>query len=326
MAEHREKVDRRLSREVVRRVIVPLCLDLGVRYVVKPYLGRYSDEDKTIKWGIGHKKHGDKRHRTSVQFTGIVYRDGEREEGATRSIEVDRRIGWSRKHDNRLVANEENVNVKIASFNETYNRLRTFTSFDLIQRFSGSAKGEVLGIGGSVTSSTEAHAHTEIETEKWGRTKQETVLEDHVRIAYPGPIRDDAGRMIEEGEIWLIERPVATLHTITPITQHGLWDCAEIVLDLENWTGERHGSILPDGEHWNVLKFGGLNDLAAFMRKDLVLRYKWLPRLRLSDEGRKALRWLEDESNRRVGPVEWERISVNENVSALEPSIITEDG
>ena len=53
----REKVDRRLSRDiVVRRVIVPLCLDLGVRYVVKPYLGRYSDEDKTIKWGIGHKK------------------------------------------------------------------------------------------------------------------------------------------------------------------------------------------------------------------------------------------------------------------------------
>ena len=40
-------------------------------------------------------------------FTGIVYRDGEKTEGETRSIEVDRRIGWSRKHDNRLVANEE---------------------------------------------------------------------------------------------------------------------------------------------------------------------------------------------------------------------------
>ena len=79
----------------------------------------------------------------------------------------------------------------------------------------------------------------------------------------------------EAGNIWLIERPVATLHTITPITQHGLWDCAEIALDLENWTGERPGSPLPDGEHWNVLKFAGLNDLAAFMRRDLVLRYKW---------------------------------------------------
>ena len=159
-----------------------------------------------------------------------------------------------RKHDNRLVANEENVNVKIASFNEQYNRIRTFTSLDLIQRFSGSAKGEVLGIGGSVQSSTEVHAHTEVETEKWGRTKQEMVLEDHVRIAYPGPILDADGRVVEAGNIWLIERPVATLHTITPITQHGLWDCAEIALDLENWTGERPGSILPDGEHWNVLE------------------------------------------------------------------------
>ena len=73
-----------MSQEVVRRVIVPLCLDLGARYIVKPYLGRYDDEDKTIGWGLGHKKHGDKRHRTSVTFTGIVYRDGDRTEGETR--------------------------------------------------------------------------------------------------------------------------------------------------------------------------------------------------------------------------------------------------
>ena len=143
----------------------------------------------------------------------------------------------------------------------------------------------MLGIGGSVQSSTEVHAHTEVETEKWGRTKQEMVLEDHVRIAYPGPILDADGRVVEAGNIWLIERPVATLHTITPITQHGLWDCAEIALDLENWTGKRPGSPLPDGEHWNVLKFAGLNDLAAFMRRDLVLRFKWSNRLRLSSEG-----------------------------------------
>ena len=336
MAEHRERVDLRMSREVVRRVIVPLCMDLGARYLVKPYLGRYDDDDKTIKWGLGHKRHGDKRHRTHATFSGIVYRDGDRTEGATRSIEVDRRIGWSRKHDNRLVANDETVNEKIASFNETFNKLRTFTSLDLIQRFSASAKGEVLGIGGSVTSSTEARAHTEVETEKFARNKQEKVVEDNVRIAYPGPILynedvyDDNGSIInrkdtiaEPGNVWLIERPVATLHTITPITQHGLWDCAELVLDLENWTGERAGSVVPGGEHWNVLRFAGLHDLAAFMRRDLVLRFKWSNRLRLSDEGKRALRWLEDESNRRVGPVEWERITVNENVSALEPSIIT---
>ena len=228
-----------MSQEIVRRVLIPLALDLGARYLVKPYLGKYDDEDKTIKWGLGHKRHGDKRHRTHATFTGIVYRDGERTEGQTRSIEVDRRIGWSRKHDNRLVANEENVNVKIASFNEQYNRIRTFSSLDLIQRFSGSAKARCWASADRCSPPTEVHAHTEVETESGGAPSREMVLEDHVRIAYPGPILDADGRVVEAGNVWLIDRPVATLHTITPITQHGLWDCAEVALDLENWTGER---------------------------------------------------------------------------------------
>ena len=54
-----------------------------------------------------------------------------------------------------------------------------------------------------------------------------------------------------------------------------------------------------------------------------MLRYKWLPGLKLSDESKRGLDWLQDEGNRKVGPVEWERIRVNENVSALEPTIIT---
>ena len=29
-----------------------------------------------------------------------------------------------------------------------------------------------------------------------------------------------------EGEIWLVERPVVTLQTATPMTQWGIWDCA----------------------------------------------------------------------------------------------------
>ena len=43
------------------------------------------------------------------------------------------------------------------------------------------------------------------------------------------------------------------------------------------------------------------------MRRDLVLRFKWSTKLRLSSEGKAALKWLEDEDNRRVGPVEWEK-------------------
>ena len=136
MAEHRERVDKRMSREVIRRVIIPLCLDLGARYLVTPYLGEYNDEEKTVKWGLGHKKHGDKRHRTHVTFQGINYRDGEKREGVTQSIEVDRHLGWSIKHDNRLVQNDETITRKIMSFEETFNKLRTFSSLDLIQRFS----------------------------------------------------------------------------------------------------------------------------------------------------------------------------------------------
>ena len=71
------------------------------------------------------------------------------------------------------------------------------------------------------------------------------------------------------------------------------------------------------------LEFSGVNELISFMEKSLVLRYKWLPDLKLSDESKRGLDWLSDERNRSVGPVEWEHVRVNKNVSALEPSIIT---
>ena len=67
--------------------------------------------------------------------------------------------------------NDETITRKIMSFEETFNKLRTFSSLDLIQRFSASAQGEIMGIGGSVSSSTEAHAHTEVETEKFNRNE-----------------------------------------------------------------------------------------------------------------------------------------------------------
>ena len=73
MAEHREQVDKRMMKQINRRVLTPLLIDLGARYLVKPYMGKYDDEEKTAKWGFGHKKHGDKRHRTTVTYLGINY-------------------------------------------------------------------------------------------------------------------------------------------------------------------------------------------------------------------------------------------------------------
>ena len=81
----------------------------------RPYLGAYDDGLKSLKIGLGHKDGGDKRHRTAVEFEGINYRDGETTEGKTREVVTDERIGWQRKHDNRLVPNRERVNEKIQS-------------------------------------------------------------------------------------------------------------------------------------------------------------------------------------------------------------------
>ena len=46
------------------------------------------------------------------------------------------------KHDNRLVQNDETITKKVVSYEETYNQIETFTSLDLMQRFSATAQGE----------------------------------------------------------------------------------------------------------------------------------------------------------------------------------------
>ena len=330
MTEHREQVDKRMMLEINRRVIMPLLIDLGARYLVKPYITKYDDEAKTAVWGFGHKKHGDQRHRTTVTYLGINYIDGETKDGKTYERVVERYSAWSVKHDNRLVQNDETITKKVVSYEETYNQIETLTSLDLMQRFSATAQGAVAGIGGSVTSTTEARAHSEVATNKYDRQKREVVLDASARICYPGPVyRDDfdangqiSGRtLVQEGEIWLVDKPIEVIHTVTPVEQEGIWD-AGIKLNLENWAGY-HGPM-PSGEHWNILELGSLTELQNFMSKDLVLQYKWLTKLRLSDESKRGLEWLMNENKRRVGPVYWNRVRVNENVAALEPTVLEE--
>ena len=214
-----------MMEQINRRVITPLLLDLGARYLVKPFIRTYDDEEKTAEWAFGYKKHGDKRMRTTVYYQGITYADGEKREGKAYQRVEDSYSAWSVKHDNRLVQNDETISKKVASFEETYNQIETFSSLDLIQRFSATAQGEVAGFGGSVTSSTEAHAHTEVKTNKYDRQKREVVLDTSARICYPGPVyRDDydtngqiSGRtLVQEGPIWLVDRPIEVIHTVTP--------------------------------------------------------------------------------------------------------------
>ena len=328
MAEHREQVDKRMMQRINRRVLMPLLIDLGARYLVSPYMGKYDDEEKSARWGFGHKRHGDKRHRTTVVYAGIAYTDGEKKEGKAYERVEERYSAWSVKHDNRLVQNDETVSKKVVAYEETYNQIETLTSLDLMQRFSATAQGEIAGIGGSVTNTTEVRAHTEVATDKYDLKRREVVLDTSARIYYPGPvyrdIYDESGqitgrKIVQEGEIWLVDRPIEVVHTVTPITQEGIWDAA-ITLNLEDWAGN-YGPM-PDGEHRNNLEFGNLSELLSFMNRELVLRYKWLPNLELSDESTRGRDWLADASNRRVGPVHWNRVRVNENVAALEPSVL----
>ena len=44
----------------------------------------------------------------------------------------------------------------------------------------------------------------------------------------------------------------------------------------------------------------------------------------LSDESKRGLEWIENEANRLVGPVHWNRVRINENVAALEPTVLEE--
>ena len=266
-----------------------------------------------------------------MEYAGINYIDGEMVQGKTYERVEERYSAWSVKHDNRLVQNDETVTKKVVSYEETYNQIETLTSLDLMTRFSATAQGEVAGFGGSVTTTTEARAHTEVGTNKYNRQKREVMLETGARILYPGPVYrddyDDDGRisgrtLVQEGEIWLVDRPVEVVHTVTPITQEGTWDAA-IKLDLENWAGN-YGVLCRMVSTGNVLEFGNLAELLSFMRRELVLRFKWLPDLRLSEESVRGRTWLAEEANRRVGPVYWNRVRVNENVAALEPTVLEE--
>ena len=323
----RERIDKEMSKQVVERVLKPLALDLGARRIRNhPYIRSYNHKAKNIEWLLGERKsashyHHHGRFRTRVEFQGITYVDGEKTEGLTRLVEMDHRVGWTRRHDNRLVANKEIVEETIVTFEETYNKIRSFSSLDVLAELTATAKGEVAGFGGSVTSHTSVQAHTELEVEKFNHKKTEKKIVDNVTIAYPGPVYGENGRIVTEGDVWLIERPIVTLQAITPVTQWGIWDCGKIKLDLYDWSGNH--SILPSGRHSNILEFNGLKELLDFMNRELVLQYRWSEKYRPSSKARAGMNWLADERNRYVGPVEWDRVRVNENTGSLEPTIVT---
>ena len=109
-------------------------------------------------------------------------------------------MGWSRRLDNRRVANRVTVAEKIISFEETFNKLRTFSSLDIMNQFTASAQGEISGIGGSVTNVQTTQAHTEVETEKMNHVKKERIIDDTSVLDYPGPILYESDVLDDNGK------------------------------------------------------------------------------------------------------------------------------
>ena len=329
------EIIRQKDERIIQRILLPAVADLGAQHLLNhPYMGRYDHENKSISYGLGHKVHGDKRHRTSIQYEGIYYADGKQIEGKTTTVEIDHRVGWSRKIDNTKVANRVTVAEKIMSFEETFNKLRTLSSLDIMNQFSASAKGEIAGIGGSVSQTSSIHAHTEVETEKMNHTKRERIIDDTTVLDYPGPVLWDAddldaagnvlhreGSVKYEGEVWLIERPVLKLQTTTPMKQWGIWDCARLHLNLYDWAGN-YGP-LPGGKHKNTFVLNGLDELLDLLKGNLPLQYPWSSKYKPNAAVRVGMAWLADKENRNVGPVEWDKVRLNEDVASLEPSIVT---
>ena len=135
--ETRDESTRAMSLEVIRRVIRPVYEDWGAKYLWdNPSMTGYDHENKTMWYDLARKKHGDKRMRSTLKYEGIHYADGEQIEGKTTTVEIDHRIGWSRKLDNRQVANHVTVSEKIMSYEETFNKLRSFTSLDIVNNLS----------------------------------------------------------------------------------------------------------------------------------------------------------------------------------------------
>ena len=73
----------------------------GIWWAV-PTSGHTTTKTSRSPGALATRSHGDKRHRTSVKFEGIYYKDGQQIEGKTNTVEIDHRVGWSRKIDNRL--------------------------------------------------------------------------------------------------------------------------------------------------------------------------------------------------------------------------------
>ena len=88
----RERIDKTMSLKVIKRVIRPFVLKTlaGGTWLATPTWGNTTMKDKSISvtglWATRCTATSDTG--TSVKFEGITYKDGEKIEGKTTSVEI----------------------------------------------------------------------------------------------------------------------------------------------------------------------------------------------------------------------------------------------
>ena len=80
---------------------------------------------------------------------------------------------------------------------------------------------------------------------------------------------------------------------------------------------------MPSGEHWNILKFSSISELKQFLAKELTLSYPWMEKFVPTDTMKRGIKWLKNDENRQVGPVEYDEVTVNEGTARMQLTDIT---
>ena len=141
-------------------------------------------------------------------------------------------------------------------------------------------------------------------------------------IVRPGPILYDAnvlsddgtvlhrkGTIAEEGKIWLVECPVADRPHRNAHCSVGDVGCpyASSICTI----GQAIAGLCPRVNMTTCWSSAASMSCFRSCSRDLVLQYKWLPALKLSDQSKRGLDWLRNEKNRMVGPVEWDQVDMS---------------
>ena len=218
----RERIDKTMSRDVCQA-----CCHYGPVFEdwARTTSGRSSVQgaDMITRTSPSHGDSGTRRMATSDTGSSArstrasTTRDGEQASRARPvTVEIDHRLGWSRRIDNRKVQhNRVEVSEKIVSFEETFNKLRTLSSLDIVNSFSASAQGEIAGIGGSVSKHFQtSSAHTEVETEKMNHVKKERIIDDTTVLDYPGPVLYDEDVLDDDGNVHAPSRGASSIQAM----------------------------------------------------------------------------------------------------------------